>query len=271
MEIQIGELAELQGISNQTLHYYDRIGLVKPKIHPVNGYRFYTQKSIFRLDTIFALKNSGMSLKAIGDFLEKSDPEETSILLEDQSINLGEAIRRLEQIKAQLDMRLEIVKRYKEDEKDIGFVELEGMDLAVLDVPSGSDTLTIEVLIKSLYFHVKKLEAQQILDLGVLVDRDAILKGGEETIPLKSLAIPLTKAYPESPFYRRLEPARYAYIYHKGEYWNSAKSYRRLVKFIRDNGEEILGDGVEFPVIDTLLTQDETLFVTEVLIPVSSR
>ena len=41
----IGEVADLLGISAQTLRYYDKIGLVQPAhVNPQNGYRQYSSK-----------------------------------------------------------------------------------------------------------------------------------------------------------------------------------------------------------------------------------
>ena len=42
MKLQIKEFAELTGVSERTLHYYDEIGLLKPRyVDEQNGYRFY--------------------------------------------------------------------------------------------------------------------------------------------------------------------------------------------------------------------------------------
>ncbi len=41
----IGELAKLFNISTDTLRYYDKIGLLKPKYDKDNGYRYYTYRN----------------------------------------------------------------------------------------------------------------------------------------------------------------------------------------------------------------------------------
>ena len=53
MKLQISELAKQTGVSVRTLHYYDTLGLLKPSgIDPVNGYRFYDEKSLETLKAI---------------------------------------------------------------------------------------------------------------------------------------------------------------------------------------------------------------------------
>lgn len=58
----IGELADFQQISKQTLIYYDKIGLFQPAyVDPQTGYRYYSASQIDYLDTILIMKKIGFS------------------------------------------------------------------------------------------------------------------------------------------------------------------------------------------------------------------
>lgn len=268
MEIQIGEMAELQGISNQTLHHYDKIGLLKPKINNINGYRFYTQEDIIRLDSILSLKSSGMSLMSIKQYLELTDPISAAELLKQQSEILEEKIEHMKQIKAQLDNRLNLVNKFMYIDKNKGFTELDTINLAVIDVPVNCDNLTIEKTIKKLFVHVKKLDSNQFLDLGAIIKKESYISIDNNEVEIKSFMIPLTKTYPNSIYFRKSKPGRYAYTYYTGYYSGSKNSYNSLLKYINKSGYSVTGNSMEFPVIDTLLTQDPSLLVTKILIPV---
>ena len=51
--MQIKEFAEQIGVSVRTLHYYDEIGLLKPsEVDAQNGYRFYDERSLERMQEI---------------------------------------------------------------------------------------------------------------------------------------------------------------------------------------------------------------------------
>ncbi|MGN1415944.1 MAG: MerR family transcriptional regulator, partial [Oscillospiraceae bacterium] len=53
MKMLINEMAKLTGVSVRTLHYYDQIGLLKPSdVDRWNGYRFYDEKSLERMQEI---------------------------------------------------------------------------------------------------------------------------------------------------------------------------------------------------------------------------
>ena len=91
----IKEFAALTGATVRALHYYDRLGLLKPSGHRPNGYRVYTQVDLLRLEQIVALKFLGLPLREIGRILESPAltlPKSLRI----QAGILAEEVRRLE-------------------------------------------------------------------------------------------------------------------------------------------------------------------------------
>ena len=70
MKLQIKEFAELTGVSVRTLHYYDEIGLLKPcYVDEQNGYRFYDEGSLERMQEILFYRELDFSLKSIAEIL----------------------------------------------------------------------------------------------------------------------------------------------------------------------------------------------------------
>lgn len=68
-EWYVKELSRLTNVSVQTLHHYDRIGLLVPSIRQANGYRLYTEKDLLKLQQIIALKYFGFDLAQIKNLL----------------------------------------------------------------------------------------------------------------------------------------------------------------------------------------------------------
>ena len=48
----VKELAKLASISVRTLHYYDKIGLLKPAFRSEKGYRYYGRNELLLLQQI---------------------------------------------------------------------------------------------------------------------------------------------------------------------------------------------------------------------------
>ena len=65
----VKELSKLTQISVQTLHHYDRIGLLEPSVRLVNGYRLYSENDLLKLQQIIALKFFGFELSQIKTLL----------------------------------------------------------------------------------------------------------------------------------------------------------------------------------------------------------
>lgn len=70
---QIGEVAEIVGLSLRTIRYYEEIGLVAPSGRTEGGFRLYTDSDVDRLRLVKALKPVGMSLETMGELLESAD------------------------------------------------------------------------------------------------------------------------------------------------------------------------------------------------------
>lgn len=69
-----GQFAELCGVKKQTLFHYDEIGLLKPARVDNNGYRRYSHDQYQSYLLISCLKEAGMSLSEIKDYLNDPDP-----------------------------------------------------------------------------------------------------------------------------------------------------------------------------------------------------
>ncbi|HAU2125191.1 TPA: MerR family transcriptional regulator [Legionella pneumophila] len=72
----VKDLSKLTGVSVQTMHHYDRIGLLTPSLRLANGYRVYSEKDLLKLQQIIALKFFGFELSQIKTLLS----EESSAL-----------------------------------------------------------------------------------------------------------------------------------------------------------------------------------------------
>lgn len=59
------QLSELVNVSVRTLHYYDKIDLLKPSIRTASNYRMYSERDLSKLQQIIALKFFGFELSQI--------------------------------------------------------------------------------------------------------------------------------------------------------------------------------------------------------------
>ena len=70
---QIGEFAELCGVSAKALRFYDEVGVLRPaSVNPRTRYRRYLPEQLEQMASILALKNLGVPLAHIREFMAKS-------------------------------------------------------------------------------------------------------------------------------------------------------------------------------------------------------
>lgn len=70
MVYSIGEVSEKMGIPVSTLRYYDKEGILPLIERSENGRRVFTDKDLIMLNTIECLKNTGMQLKDIKQYID---------------------------------------------------------------------------------------------------------------------------------------------------------------------------------------------------------
>ena len=87
MKLQIKEFAELTGVSVRTLHYYDEIGLLKPCfVDDQNGYRFYDENSLERMQEILFYRELDFPLKSIAEILASPNYDKQKALAEQKRL-----------------------------------------------------------------------------------------------------------------------------------------------------------------------------------------
>ncbi len=68
--ISISELSKLSGVSNYTLRYYEKAGVLAPAMRAANGHRRYLGSDLAWLAFVLKLKATGMPLADIRRYAE---------------------------------------------------------------------------------------------------------------------------------------------------------------------------------------------------------
>lgn len=113
-KLSIGQMAELNHVSEQTLRLYDKEGLLVPRcVDPVTGYRYYHIIQSAKLDLIQNMKIYGMTLRQIRSFLDSNDPSALRALLSEQAASIEERIRQLRRSQSAITRTLDNYRRYE--------------------------------------------------------------------------------------------------------------------------------------------------------------
>ncbi|MEI7034472.1 MerR family transcriptional regulator [Streptomyces pratensis] len=128
MEWSIQEIARRAGTTSRTLRHYGDLGLLTPSRIGSNGYRYYDQDALVRLQRILLLRELGLSLAAIKDVLEGQ---------RDTAVALRAHLRLLEQEQARIGRQIASVRTTLHKTR-------EGMELMADEVFDGFDHTVYE-------------------------------------------------------------------------------------------------------------------------------
>jgi DNA-binding transcriptional MerR regulator len=98
----VKQLSDIAGVTVRTLHHYDEIGLLKPSKVGTNGYRYYDDAALLRLQQILLYREIGLELAQIKDILDSPDFD-LAAALRSHRIALQERIKRLENLVTTVD------------------------------------------------------------------------------------------------------------------------------------------------------------------------
>ena len=100
----IGEIAQMMGVSVQTLRKYCNRGLITPEsVDPKTGYRFFSFNQMHVIDKIIYFRQLGMSLSFIEEAIQQKDTQSLITMLLEQRGRVAKEVERQQNILDCLD------------------------------------------------------------------------------------------------------------------------------------------------------------------------
>lgn len=111
--MNIKEAANLTGLSNDTIRYYERIGIIMPVPRQENGLRDFSERSINQLKFAKTMRNAGMGVESLREYVamiyENNDstiPARKALLLEQAEL-MQEKITKMQEAHGYLLFKVE--------------------------------------------------------------------------------------------------------------------------------------------------------------------
>src|SRR4029079_14432941 len=130
MAYTVKQVARMSGVSVRTLHFYDEAGLLKPASVGANGYRYYEEPQLLRLQQILFYRELGFELKQIKRILGRRNFERSAALQSHRKV-LEKKIRQTRTLMETIDktlLHLKGKKKMKNEEMFLGFTVAAGED-----------------------------------------------------------------------------------------------------------------------------------------------
>ena len=257
-KLSIGQMAELNHVSEQTLRLYDKEGLLVPRcVDPVTGYRYYHIIQSAKLDLIQNMKVYGMTLRQIRSFLDSNDPAALRALLSEQAASIEERIRQLRRSQSAITRTLDNYRRYEAMPRN-GEIFLEyiperrifrySCDVNYFD----QDESGYEYMLRQMKTNLvaNNMPLSYFTNIGTIIRR-------EHLVPDSLFSNEVFLFVDEDDGSQAMEtlPAASYLCLCSDEFSMEATNVRRLLDYVQTRGCEIAGDYicevvVDFPMLD---------------------
>lgn len=267
-----GQFAKLCQVKKQTLFHYDDIGLLKPAVIDEKGYRFYSYKQYETFALISSLKETGLSLTQIGEYLSNRGSKSHLETMREARDGLQAKIAYLQQVETAIALEID---RAEEAEQlytsDILVMQLEELPLIRSVDLDALDSAELIGAVKG--FSSTYEVACAVLDTAALQrgewDHYRFMLAFEPLVNAQTLA-ELKRRGPETHTY--LRPAGvYVVAYHKGAFEKAGETYRRLLDHCVAEGLTLGGYAYEEYLRNELTASSEDDLLTRICIQVSSE
>jgi len=257
---KINEVSKLYGIGVDSLRYYERFGILKPR-RDTNGYRLYNLKDMHKLNVIRDLRCLDFSMQQIKEYLDGQCVSNTLELLESE----------LEHVRAKLEemQRKEHFIQERMVDLNKSLATPVGM-MTIKEYPSRHCVLLSEHMTKDeeMDFMIKKLHQKheaKILDFGNQMigafPSIAEMKKGRANV-FDSVFFILERETDEYDF--ELPGGQYISYYYRGGYKQNLKRMEEVLAYATESNYRLLGDSFELYHIDNRDTIQEDEFLTEI-------
>ena len=263
---KIGDFSNMSKTTIKALRYYEKEGLLKPVYVDLNtGYRYYETSQLMEISKIISLRQIGLSIKDIKNILNGYNMVE--ILnkrkkeLEDDLVLFNMELSKINYLLEGDNMKNEI---FIKEIPSYVIYYCDGIISDFSKIPefvlqAGEECAKVNPNLKCItpdYCYISYLDGEyKEKDIKIRYGQ-AVEKVGKETDRIK---------------FKMMDAITAVCIYHKGAYDNLRDSYNIILKFIEDNGYEVIDNPRECYIDGCWNKDNEDDYLTEIQFPIKKK
>lgn len=246
----ISEFARLTGIRKENLRFYDQVGLLSPEFRADNNYRYYTRQQLATAYLISSLRELGVSLESIKQYIGSRTPQSMLELFAEQDKHICAELDRLNSMREVMKLYSEMAMQAIEHEYDVAIVDREAERIFL--IPEISQDLSDDDAVIMAYEYAKQHGIGMGYPLG------AILGNSDDAD--KKLFVKRYYFNTERKANAYKPKGKYVIAYGRCRLGESEKVYLRLHEFAINNNLKIARDIYEEYPLDQLSIGGDELY-----------
>ncbi|MFE8701508.1 MerR family transcriptional regulator [Cytobacillus sp. FJAT-54145] len=259
-----GEFAKLCKVNKQTLFYYDQIGLLSPVMKNEKGYRLYSIHQIELFFVIDLLKDIGMSLNDIQQYMQNKSPENFLTLMYQKREEIKKKRQEIEAKEKMIEAKIALMEEAQH--LDFQTVTLKNLPEAALYLSRNIENVSNEEFVEVVSDFINELNVHHLdtgYPIGVITKREHVLKGEYSNYSYLYIEQPTPKA--GHPYFTAVKGV-FLIGYHVGDEKTIHNTYKRLLSEM-ERRNMVLGDYVyEEYIYDTVVKDNKEHYVTKIML-----
>lgn len=147
-----GTFAKMANVTQRTIRYYDKIGLLKPSMMAENGYRKYSDSDFLKIQKIVSLRNLGFSIEEIFPIIMNENEKDIKQSLQMQTDLIEKRIEYLKYLDESLKKVLKSVEEKDFNwEKIIALAKLTNMESKIVEQYKSATNLNVRIALHDAY------------------------------------------------------------------------------------------------------------------------
>lgn len=262
---KIGEFSVLAKTTIKTLRYYEKENLLIPSFVDANGYRYYETKQLLDLAKIISLRQIGFTITEIKSVLDGIDIKhllsKRKQLIQKELDEFNYQLSKINYLLEGDNMKNEI---FIKEIPSYVIYYCDGIISDFSKIPefvlqAGEECAKVNPNLKCItpdYCYISYLDGEyKEKDIKIRYGQ-AVEKVGKETDRIK---------------FKMMDAITAVCIYHKGAYDNLRDSYNIILKFIEDNGYEVIDNPRECYIDGCWNKDNEDDYLTEIQFPIKKK
>lgn len=259
----IGEISKITGLSNKTLRYYDENNILKPDyVDPNNGYLYYSEYQILKLQNIITLKDNGFTLEEIKNRFDQGETREINSFFDIYK-------KKIEDIDIQIETLKNSKKRLENLLDEFSYLEVDKIVLKCLPEKFlyNLDVITNKDLNNSIFDIYKIIEASVEYGSAHLGKKFRFSNLRDYTTEKISEFL----LFKNENYLKNIEKIkRNEYITIRYRYGNRENALKKILDYISLNKISIKPIIYEIDIINSFLSQNKNEYITEIQIPIKT-
>lgn len=266
----VGKVSKLCNIPIRTLHYYNDIGLLKPRrVDPFTGYRYYSGEQLSDINIIKHFKKAGFSLKEILKLFERNDLEYNERMLRGKCLELDNTIKELTILKNRLQLYTDASIRKRPQDQESFPVTVKEIPVSTVAYsrykgPCTGEEFSLRYIKLCNLIEKNNLQMAGTM-MAVFYDDYRNFDYGNADI---EVCITVAKEEEKEGVTRRFGGFLAACVMHYGSYATMNHTYAKALEWLDKNGFTFVGGAIENYIIDVITSVYEDDYVTEIILPI---